>query len=186
MVEASVKIFLHAFRFFSRDKKETSWVLKFRKQHVSLVVRGSDRYLVTASPQNTAHPQVGLRKPSKRLLIQHARGCCVIKLLFSTAISQHQTLAGLAAAWGGTGNPAEEFNPCVLPRSIGSGSPGAWGFRKINLIHPLCPVTPAHTAEKVTYYSRETKEILLLLRKPSWKELTLKRSQRWRSDSKAE
>lgn len=83
------------------ETKETSWVLKFRKQRVSLVLRGSDRCVVTASPQNTAHPQVGLRKSSERLLIQHARGCCVIKLLFSTAISQHQTLAWLTAASGG-------------------------------------------------------------------------------------
>lgn len=115
--------------------KRKSWVLKFRKRRVSLVLRGSDRCVETASPQNTAHPQVGLRKPSKRLLIQHARGC-VIKLLFSTAISQHQTLAGLTAASGGRGNPAEEFNPSQLRLS------GAWRVLKINLIHPLRPITP--------------------------------------------
>lgn len=107
VAEASV-IFFRCFQ-----TKGKSWVLKFRKRRVSLVLRGSDRCVETASPQNTAHPQVGLRKPSERLLIQHARGC-VIKLLFSTAISQHQTLAGLTAASGGRGNPAEEFNPSLL------------------------------------------------------------------------
>lgn len=88
-----------------QETKETSRVLKFRNRHVSLVPLSSDRCVVTASLQNTAHPQVGLRKPSERLLIQHARGCSVIKLLFSTAIGQHQTLAGLTAASGGRRNP---------------------------------------------------------------------------------
>lgn len=115
--------------------KEKSWVLKFRKRRVSLVLRGSDRCVETASPQNTAHPQVGLRKPSERLLIQHARGC-VIKLLFSTAISQHQTLEGWL-------RPREA--EVILRRNLtlrSRGSPDAWRFLKINLIHPLRPITP--------------------------------------------
>lgn len=153
---SSFKTFLSSLR----ATKETSWVLKFRKRRVSLVPRGSDRSVVTASPQNAAHPQVGLRKPSERLLIQHARGCCVIKLLFSTAISQHQTLAGLTAASGGRGNPAEEFNPRALSQSAGRVF-----FLKINLIHPLCPMTPltqlkrSHITvpkQKKSYYDGES------------------------------
>lgn len=54
---------LDIFRFLLslrvRQKKHPC-VLEFRRQHVCLVLQGSDRCTVTASPQNTAHPQVGL------------------------------------------------------------------------------------------------------------------------------
>lgn len=87
---------------------------------------------------------------------------------------------------GGRGNPAEEFNPCALSQSDGRWFSPTLGFLKINLIHPLCPITPSHPAEKVTYYGPETKEMLLRWRKLCGEQLTLKGSQRWRSNRKAE
>lgn len=56
------KIFLGFFLSLltERQKKKHPCVSEFRKRRVFLVLQGSDRCTVTASPQNTAHPQVGL------------------------------------------------------------------------------------------------------------------------------
>lgn len=93
--------------------KKRLCVAEFRKRHVCLVLQGFDRCTVTASPQNTAHPQVGL--------INLARHCwsnkpevAVWLSLFSTerSVSTKHCQSWLQPQEAAS-NPAEEFNPCT-------------------------------------------------------------------------
>lgn len=93
--------------------KKRLCVAEFRKRHVCWVLQGFDRCTVTASPQNTAHPQVGL--------INLARHCwsnkpevAVWLSLFSTerSVSTKHCQSWLQPQEAAS-NPAEEFNPCT-------------------------------------------------------------------------
>lgn len=85
---------------------------EFRKRHVCLMLQGSDRCTVTASPQNTAHPQVGL--------INLARHCWSNKpevaVWLSLFSAERSVSTKHCQSWlqpqEAASNPAQEFNPC--------------------------------------------------------------------------
>lgn len=92
---------LRVFSVPHQDRREKKQVARWK---VSALHVCADRCAAaTSSPRKRGSSPGGThKKPGEAVLIQQARGCRVIKPLFSGAISQQQTLPQLTAAPGGS------------------------------------------------------------------------------------